>query len=70
MRRAYRRWVASGVQSNLKEGEFVVFVLFPSLVWGRRFISVMMREWSDSMGLWLATWKFLICGQRYWETML
>ena len=40
MKQAFRRWVASGVQSNLRRGEFVVFGLFSSLVWGRRFISV------------------------------
>ena len=52
---AWRHWIASGDQSNLRRGEFVAYVDFSSSALCVEIYLVTMREWSHRMELCLAT---------------
>ena len=52
--------MASGDQLNLSSGDLVDLEGWWLSQCLRTSISVMRREWSDSIGLWRPTWKFRI----------
>ena len=57
-KRSLRRSIASGDQLNLSRGDGTVLVDRGRGRCLAMSISVIMTEWSDRMGSWVAIWKF------------